>query len=325
MSGTYPGAGEAPERSTNAPERSGPAPTVSAVVPTRDRPELLARAIRGILDQDYPGTIEVLVVFDRSEPDPGLETIDGRRSVRVLRNDRTPGLAGARNTGILAATGDLVAFCDDDDEWLPGKLAAQVAALDDGAAELVCCGIRVRYADREVDRALATSRVALAALLRDRLTELHPSTFVIRRNALLDGIGLVDEEIPGSYAEDYEFLLRAARRRPLANVPRPYALVRWHRRSYFAQRWGTISTALQWLLDRYPEFASQPAGAARVSGQIAFANAASGDTRSALRWAGRTLARNPREPRAYLALAVASRAVRADVVVRALHRRGRGI
>ncbi|GAA3112086.1 hypothetical protein GCM10020001_033550 [Nonomuraea salmonea] len=48
---------------------------------------------------------------------------------RVLGNRRTSGLPGARNTGIDACETELVAFCDDDDVWRPGKLAAQVEAL----------------------------------------------------------------------------------------------------------------------------------------------------------------------------------------------------
>lgn len=302
-------------------------PSVSAVVPTRDRPELLRAAVRAILDQEYPGEIEVVVVYDRSEPDPTLAELSRPgRPVRVIRNERTPGLAGTRNTGVLAATGELVAFCDDDDEWLPGKLRAQVDALVAvPGAEFVCCGIRVSYDGHTVDRVLSRDRVTLADLLRDRMTELHPSTFVIRAAALRAGFGLVDEEIPGSYAEDYEFLLRAARSAPLVNLRTPYVLVRWHKRSYFAQRWETISTALQWLLRRYPEFATVPYGEARVAGQIAFAQAAMGNRREALRWARRTLSGNPREPRAYLALAVASRAVHPDRVLRTLHKCGRGI
>ncbi|MEU5907446.1 glycosyltransferase family 2 protein [Micromonospora sp. NPDC047467] len=302
-------------------------PTVSVVVPTRDRPELLRAALAAILAQEYAGGIEAVVVFDQSTPDESLTGLTGPdRTVRVIRNERTPGLAGARNSGTLAAEGELVAFCDDDDEWLPGKLAAQVDALAaDPAAEFVCCGIRVSYDGHTVDRVLDKDRITLADLLRDRMTELHPSTFLIRAAALRGGFGLVDEEIPGSYAEDYEFLLRAARSAPLINLRTPSVLVRWHKRSYFAQRWDTISEALQWLLRRYPEFADQPAGEARVTGQIAFARAASGDRRGALRWARRTLRRNPREPRAYLALAVAGRVVRADAVLRTLHKRGRGI
>ncbi|WBB98207.1 glycosyltransferase family A protein [Solwaraspora sp. WMMA2080] len=301
-------------------------PTISVVVPTRDRPELLREAIAAIREQDYPAPVDVVVVYDQSTPDMTLASDDPHRPVRVISNSRTAGLAGARNSGILAATGELVAFCDDDDRWLPGKLAAQVdELLAHPDAEFVSCGIQVSYDGTVNDRVLDLDSVSLAALLRDRMTELHPSTFVIRRAALVDGFGLVDEEIPGSYAEDYEFLLRAARSAPLRNLRTPYVLVRWHKRSYFAQRWDTIATALQWLLDRYPEFATEPAGEARVAGQIAFAEAAAGHRRGAIRWARHTLARNPREPRAYLALAVASRAVRPDLVLRTLHKRGRGI
>jgi hypothetical protein len=82
---------------------------------------------------------------------------------------------------------------------------------------------------------------------------------------------------------------------------------------------------LTWLLDRYPEFRSVPAGEARVSGQIAFAYAAQGERKQAMRWAAHTVRRNPAEARAYLAMTVASGAIGADTVLRQLHRVGRGI
>lgn len=287
---------------------------------------MLREALAAIRKQDYPGRVETVVVFDQSDPDRELDCLDERRPVRVVANDRRTGLAGARNCGILALDTELVAFCDDDDTWLPSKLSAQVAALQEHPeAQLVCTGIQVRYDTTTVDRTLPMRHVRLPDLLRSRLTELHPSTFLIRRKALVDGFGLVDEQIPGSYAEDYEFLLRAARCAPLLNIDRVLVSVRWHRQSYFTSRWGTISTALTWLLDRYPEFADVPHGQARVSGQIAFATAAAGDRRGAVRWAGRTLRRNPREARAYLALVVASRTLSADRIMRQLHKRGKGL
>ncbi|HEV2893829.1 MAG TPA: glycosyltransferase family A protein, partial [Actinomycetota bacterium] len=93
-------------------------PPVSVVVPTRDRPELLRRAVTAILEQTYQGPIECVVVFDQSDPDLPWGALPAGRRLVLVRNQRTPGLAGARNSGILAATGELVAFCDDDDEWL---------------------------------------------------------------------------------------------------------------------------------------------------------------------------------------------------------------
>ena len=93
-------------------------PSIGVVVPTRNRPGLLRRTLAAIAAQDYPGPVSTVVVYDQSTPEAGLP------ASRVLTNSRTPGLAGARNTGILALDTDgldteLVAFCDDDDEWAP--------------------------------------------------------------------------------------------------------------------------------------------------------------------------------------------------------------
>lgn len=317
---------------TDQPDHNSEVPDIDVVVPTRDRPELLRECIRAILTQEYPGPIRVIVVYDQSEPDSTLSAepdlgIDGaRRRIEVTTNDRTPGLAGARNSGILTASAELVAFCDDDDQWLPGKLSKQVDALSqDPGAEFVCCGIDVRYDGESHERTLHKSRISLQDLLRDRLTELHPSTFVMRRKAVVDGFGLVEENIPGSYAEDYEFLLRASRHHVIANVPDADVRVLWSKGSYFSARWETIRSALTWLLEQYPEFDTVPKGQARVMGQVAFAAAAEGDRRAAWQWAGKTLRRNPGEGRGYLALAVASGLAKPDTVLKRLHKMGRGI
>jgi glycosyltransferase involved in cell wall biosynthesis len=300
-------------------------PSVTVVIPTRDRPVLLATALAGIAAQDYPGRLDVVVVYDRTEPYEGvLEAAEV--SVTGIVNTRKPGLAGTRNTGILAATGELVAFCDDDDCWLPGKLVRQVAAWRSAPeASLVTCGIQVRYGqDVVTDRVLTRTRIGVADLLRDRLTELHPSTFLMRREDVLDRIGLVDEALPGGYAEDYDFLLRAAKCGPVVNVAAVGVIVLWHPQSFFDSRWETVSDALRVLLAKHPEFAGDRRGAARIHGQIAFAEAARRRRGAALREAARTMRYNPAEPRTLLAAAVAA-GVPSELVIRTLHNRGRGI
>jgi glycosyltransferase involved in cell wall biosynthesis len=307
-------------------------PSVSVVIPTRDRPELMRAAVRAALTQEYDGPIEVVVVFDQSTPDQGLLTEladvqDGpRRSLRLEQNTRPAGLAGARNHGIEAASGELLGFCDDDDYWLPTKLSRQVQVLRDHPdTSIVCAGITVEYGDERFDRLSPLTVVRFEDLLRDRLTELHPSTFLMRRADLAEtGFGLVDEAVPGSYGEDYEFLLRASRSGLVRAVPEPLTVVRWHKNSFF-RRWDTIAVGLTWLLHRYPEFETVPKGSARVRGQIAFAHAALGERRAAVSWAWGTMRRNPFEPRWALALGVASRAVSADTVMAKLHARGKGI
>lgn len=299
-------------------------PAVTAIIPTVDRPELLRRAVASVADQDYAGRLSCVVVYDGTEPDWSLSRA-GDRPVTVVVNTRKPGLAGARNTGVLLADTPLVAFCDDDDAWLPGKLTAQVRRLgEEPEAVLASCGIRIEYGDDTTDRCLPTDTIGLDDLLRSRLAELHSSSFLFRRRRLLD-LGLVNEEVPGGFGEDYDLLLRAARAGPIANVRDVHLLVRWHRASHFVRRWDTMAAALEWLLREYPEFTSVRAGEARITGQIAFAHAALGHRRTALRWAGRTMARNPLQARAYLALAVATGVVRPDALVSRLHERGRSI
>jgi glycosyltransferase involved in cell wall biosynthesis len=301
-------------------------PSVSVVVPTRQRPELLYRALVSILGQNYDGDIEVLVVFDQEEPlDPEIEVAAGR-SIRLLRNERRAGLAGARNTGILAATGDYVAYCDDDDEWLPDKLRHQVQALSAvPSAEVVVTGVSIVYDDRVIDRVPATDVVDLDQLLRSRTQEVHPSSILARREAYLDGIGLVDEAIPGSYGEDYEWLLRASRREPILVVRKPLIRAYWHRTSFFSDRWATIVEAIEYLLAKYPEFQGQPRGLARLYGRLAFAHAAMGHRSLARRWARESIRLHPKERRAYLALCVSSGLVSPDRLLRMAHRTGKGI
>ena len=177
-------------------------PSVGVVVPTHDRPGPLRAAIDAVLAQDYPGDVRTVVVYDRADPDHGLGDDLG---VTVMSNTRTPGLAGARNSGILALDTDLVAFCDDDDVWLPGKLQAQVTALrSHPAAEFASCGIVVDYQGTMHPRLAGRDAVTHADLLRSRMVMVHSSTYLTYRDVLTSGIGLVDETIPGSQNEDWD-------------------------------------------------------------------------------------------------------------------------
>jgi glycosyltransferase involved in cell wall biosynthesis len=300
---------------------AAPLPSVGVVLPTRNRPELLRRALDAVFAQEYAGELRAVVVYDQAEPDKGLVA----DRVQVIANTRTPGLAGARNSGIVELDTDLVAFCDDDDVWLPGKLAAQVEAL--GAArggELASCGVLIDYDDKQVPRLAFAGRVTFEDLIRSRMVMVHSSTYLARRTALLD-VGMVDEQIPGSQGEDWDLALRMARRHPIINVDHPFVRILWGGTSYYAQAWETKVAALHWFLDRYPELGRSPVGGARVYGQLAFGYACLGRRRAALRWAGRALRANWKEPRVPFAFAVASGLVSGERVLRALHTRGRGI
>jgi glycosyltransferase involved in cell wall biosynthesis len=299
-------------------------PLVTVVIPTIDRPELLARAVQSVFSQDYDGPIDCLIVFDGpSQPPPAVLTTAGR-TLRAITNTRSPGLAGARNSGLTHAHGSLIAFLDDDDEWMPGKLRRQVHLLEpDAGTAAVGCGNVVVYEGRETTRD-APCVVTFQSLLRSRVAVLHSSTILVRRDAL-DTIGLIDERIPAGASEDYEWQLRVARHGPIAMVQEPLARVHWHTGSRFSRHWVAFIDGLTYVLARNPEFRQYPRGASRIYGQIAFGYAAMGMTRETLRWAGRCLSADWRQPRGYLSLLVATRILPAEMVLRGLHTRGKGI
>jgi glycosyltransferase involved in cell wall biosynthesis len=299
-------------------------PNVSVVIPTHDRPELLIRAVKTVLGQDYPGEVECLVVFDQAPQIPLAVKSPPRRVLRTLSNHQTPGLAGARNAGALAAGGELLGFLDDDDEWLPRKLSEQVALMQRERAPIVSCGIYLCRGGRRFHR-VPPPTVTFKDLLRSRQMAVNPATVLVERALFLGDIGPVDEQIPGSYSEDYEWLLRASRSHHVLVVQEPLVRVNWHGSSYFARDWETIAAAQRYLLAKHPDFASEPAGLARITGQISIALAAAGKRAGARRWARETLRLDPVQPRAYLALLVAAGVVRAETVLRLANACGRGV
>lgn len=294
------------------------------MIPTHDRPELLVRAVESVLQQDYSGDIECLVVFDKATPTPVPVETPPRRSLRTLTNDLTPGLAGARNAGALAASGELLGFLDDDDEWLPGKLALQVELMQRERARLVSCGVYICRGGRRFRR-VPPPRVTFRDLLRSRHMAISPTTVLVERAHFLGDIGLVDERIPGSYAEDYEWVLRAARAQDVLVVQEPLLQINWHGSSHFARDWETIAAAQRYLLRKYPDFAGEPAGLARIAGQVSLALAAAGNSTAARRWARKTLRLDPVQPRGYLALLVSAGVIRAETVLRLANAFGRGL
>jgi glycosyltransferase involved in cell wall biosynthesis len=301
-------------------------PSVTVVIPTRDRPEQLREAITAVGAQDYPGVVDVRVVFDQVPVDHALEDEDFGVPVHLMSNERTPGLCGGRNMGILSSKTELVAFCDDDDVWLAGKLSSQVAALRAvPGSSFASTSISIDFKGNTTVRLAGKTVVTHADLLRSRMTMLHSSTFLADRQALISEIGLLDEEIPGSMCEDWDILLRASAIAPIVHVDRPLVRVLWGQTSFFASRWEIKLAAHLWMLEHHPDVLTSRIGAARLLGQIAFDNAALGQRRAAMAYAARALRRNPREHRAVLALLVAARLVSTGRVLALLHRHGRGI
>lgn len=114
---------------SSAPRTARPgraAPRVACIMPTGDRPELVARALRHFLRQRYPQR-ELIVVDDGQRPIRELLPIDER--IRYLRLDRKLSLGAKRNLACEATSAEVIVHWDDDDWMAPSWIEAQVAAL----------------------------------------------------------------------------------------------------------------------------------------------------------------------------------------------------
>jgi glycosyltransferase involved in cell wall biosynthesis len=297
--------------------------TVDVVIATHNRPELLRKAVDAVVGQTYPGHVTCVVVFDQAEPDASLALEQPARTVIVVPNSRTVGLAGARNTGVAAGRSQMIGFCDDDDEWLETKLEKQIDLIQRSGADTCVTGITIQYDDRSVSRVPTPERVRTAELIRNRSMEAHPSSVLVTRSGM-ERIGPVDEAIPGSFGEDYDWILRAAKDGPVAVVEEPLVNVRWGG-SLFSKKWGVIVEALDYLVAKHPEFRTDRRALGRILGQKSFALAASGERWPAVKVAVACLRSSPKELRAYLAIAVALGLTTPNRVMHEANKRGKGI
>ena len=192
-------------------------PTVTCIVNAYDRPELLRGAITSVFAQTHP-LHEVIVVDDHSPRDlaPTIAAFGNR--VRHLRLSQNGGLTAARNAGVAAATGDVVAFLDDDDEWLPEKIERQVAALTRGYQACLCGWQRL---GEDYFRVWDVTEIT-EDMLRLGNPYCGGTAVMAWREVLL--AQRFDPSI--SQGEDWDMYVRLAQRQPIAYVPRPLFLYR---------------------------------------------------------------------------------------------------
>jgi glycosyltransferase involved in cell wall biosynthesis len=205
---------------------------VSVIVPAYNSETLIGDTLRSIVAQPVEG-VEVIVVDDGSRDRTAEVAAAVSDRVRVIRQPNA-GIAAARNTALSHARAPLIAFCDHDDLWHPGKLPAQLARLaqepEVGMVYGEFIGWNPDHAPRFPDAALDPQRIdaRLSGWIYPELLLTNWvlfSTAVFRRE-VFDRIGLFDPALPP--ADDWDVAVRASRHFRFTKLAQPVALYRQH-------------------------------------------------------------------------------------------------
>jgi glycosyltransferase involved in cell wall biosynthesis len=198
-------------------------PLVSIVIPSFNQAAFLEATIRSVLDQDYP-RLETIVI-DGGSTDGSLDILR-RYEDRLTRwlSEPDRGQADAINKGLRLATGEIVAWLNSDDLYLPGAIRQAVQALAEHpeAGMVYGDGVLIDEDDAILDWHRYHTYTALDLLCFKVL--LQPTVFMRRR--ILEKIGLLDESY--HLILDHELWVRIAARGPILHVPHFWAAERTH-------------------------------------------------------------------------------------------------
>lgn len=201
---------------------------ISVVIPVFNQARFIQRAVESVRAQNIPD-VEILIVDDGSTDDT-QEILRGfieDKAIRCFRQENR-GPSAARNLAIRESRGEWIAFLDGDDYWLPGKLEAQLRALEESSHEFAYCGVIVRD-DNDVTLQLipAVSKACpVAALVWGNF--ISTPTVIVSRS-LLDRTGTFDEGL--RVGEDWDLWLRIATQARWTCIAEPLVVVRYDEES----------------------------------------------------------------------------------------------
>lgn len=195
---------------------------ISVVIPTHNRSDLIQRAIESVLNQTYKD-VEIVVVSDGST-DNTEEVVQSYQekysNIQFLSIFPGKGANNARNEGIKASNGEYIAFLDDDDEWLPSKLEAQIDVFNsDSSIGMVYTGINVIYVKENVTYySLSGKKGDLSKdILMKNVIGATPSVMI--KKDVLDQSGYFDSAMPAK--QDYDLWIRVCQVTKVGFVDQP--------------------------------------------------------------------------------------------------------
>lgn len=280
-----------------------PNPLVSVIITTRNRKEMLKRAVESVLKQTY-SDLELIIVDDHSTDGTSRGSIghDDAR-IKYLRNEACRGANFSRNTGIRASRGELVCVLDDDDAWLPTKLEKQVKKFQSGpdSVGLIYTGYFTVTSDgHTILEANPTHRGSVYRILIARC--IFGALTVMVRKEILIKAGLYDENL--SSCQDWDLWIRVTKLCDVDFVDEPLAKYYIHG----DQKSTQLTKVLDGRLYLYNKYRTDIESNPRVEGQhllrIGILQLQKNNRRIGMGYLFRSITTNPFQMWAYLHLAM---------------------
>lgn len=229
---------------------------LTAVIPvycaSESHERFLRETLESVAGQTYRD-FDLILVDDCSPIDiaPLVASVAGLPETRIVRNESNIGHAESRNVGVREATGELIAFLDHDDIWMPDKLRRQIETLDsnpDAAAVFCDCEVFGPNADRlRLDQSILPERPSVLWFVSHGNYTITASAVMVRRQAMID-IGLFDSRY--STCDDFDAWLKILMRAPIVHIAETLTRYRLHEQNvnYGVDRLNDnrLLTALIW-------------------------------------------------------------------------------
>jgi glycosyltransferase involved in cell wall biosynthesis len=224
---------------------------ISVIIPYYNGMEWISRSLSSVLAQTLPPH-EIVIVDDGSKEPlefegidniPGMENvIEGNIKLNILRNEVNRGIPATRNIGIKSSTGEWIAFLDQDDEWMPEKLEAQMCKISRQDNPHMLGGIFSRVLEKNLqsgfertmprtDEITFMDQNGLFCSMLWKGNIVHWITFMVHR-ICLEKVGYLDEKLKGG-SDDYDFVLRVASKyNVIVDFDKPRAIHYLHGKNY---------------------------------------------------------------------------------------------
>lgn len=202
------------------PYRTTTQPLVSVIIPTKDRPEMLAQAVQSILDQTFHD-IEIIVINDGGiDVQNVLDSLNLKRNIIYLKHDRNLDRSAARNTGIYAANGKYIAYLDDDDTYYPNHVETLVNFLQNSEHKVAYTDAVMAEQQKQDGKYVTINRTVPYSLDFDNdqilVNNFIPILCLMHEKSCLDEAGAFDVNL-GTH-EDWDLLIRLSRKFRIAHI-----------------------------------------------------------------------------------------------------------